>query len=82
MPHACADHPSVPEHDLTPERLQRAADAFWAWLRDQLSYEAVEMVENDGVHPDDWQAAAETCVRSALGDPDPQPALTYPNRPR
>jgi hypothetical protein len=61
--------------------LERGAQAFWGWFREQLTDEECEAIENAGVHPTDWRAAAECCIRAARGERDHRPFSTYPDLP-
>lgn len=68
-----------PEHAVEAEALERGAQAFWGWFREPLIVEECEAVENAGVHPTDWRAAAECCIRAARGERDCRPFSTYPD---
>lgn len=76
----CCDRPTGAS--LAVGDLEAGYNAFWGWLRDHLSVEECEAVELAGVHPDDWKAAAESCIRAARGERDHRPFTTYPDLPR
>lgn len=62
--------------------LERGYNSFWGWLREHLTVEECEALELAGIHPTDWRAAAESCVRAARGEADPRPFTTYPDLER
>lgn len=67
---------SVADPTTWDRALDRAATAMCAWLREHVSEDTCQ--ELDELHPDTWRAAAEVAIRAGRWESDPRPFTTHP----